>query len=340
MSDSVSTLDEAKLGAYLEQHIESFEGLISAEKFAGGQSNPTFLLTAKSGQYVLRRKPPGELLKSAHAVDREYKVLTALADTEVPVAHAYHLCEDDDVIGSMFYVMSFEEGRILWDPALPDLDKEQRRPIHLEMVRVLAEMHNIDITAVGLTDYGKPGNYYERQIGRWSKQYRAAETHKIDAMDSLIEWLPNNIPADDGEIRLIHGDYRLDNVMFHPTEPRAIAVLDWELSTLGHPLADLAYLCMCLRLTRDGSLKGLGGLDRGEVGVPTEEEMVKQYCELRNIDDIENWNFYLTFSFFRLASICQGVYKRAIMGNASNKQALETGNTTEPLAQMGMSLIK
>ncbi|MEH6549739.1 MAG: phosphotransferase family protein [Pseudomonadales bacterium] len=340
MSDSVSTLDEAKLGAYLDQHIESFEGLISAEKFAGGQSNPTFLLTAKSGQYVLRRKPPGELLKSAHAVDREYKVLTALAGTKVPVAHAYHLCEDDDVIGSMFYVMSFEEGRILWDPALLDLDKEQRRPIHLEMVRVLAEMHNIDITAVGLADYGKPGNYYERQIGRWSKQYRAAETHKIDAMDSLIEWLPNNIPADDGEIRLIHGDYRLDNIMFHPTEPRAIAVLDWELSTLGHPLADLAYLCMCLRLTRDGSLKGLGGLDRGEVGVPTEEEMVKQYCELRNIDDIENWNFYLTFSFFRLASICQGVYKRAIMGNASNKQALETGNTTEPLAQMGMSLIK
>ncbi|MEH6606417.1 MAG: phosphotransferase family protein [Pseudomonadales bacterium] len=340
MSDSVNTLDEAKLGAYLEQHIESFEGLISAEKFAGGQSNPTFLLTAKSGQYVLRRKPPGELLKSAHAVDREYKVLTALAGTKVPVAHAYHLCEDDDVIGSMFYVMSFEEGRILWDPALLDLDKEQRRPIHLEMVRVLAEMHNIDITAVGLADYGKPGNYYERQIGRWSKQYRAAETHKIDAMDSLIEWLPNNIPADDGEIRLIHGDYRLDNIMFHPTEPRAIAVLDWELSTLGHPLADLAYLCMCLRLTRDGSLKGLGGLDRGEVGVPTEEEMVKQYCELRNIDDIENWNFYLTFSFFRLASICQGVYKRAIMGNASNKQALETGNTTEPLAQMGMSLIK
>lgn len=340
MANAIDTLDTQTLSDYLEQHIDGFEGPLDAEKFAGGQSNPTFLLKAKSGKYVLRRKPPGQLLASAHAVDREFKVISCLANSDVPVAKAYHLCEDDAVIGSMFYVMSFEEGRIFWDPALPELaDNQQRSDFHREMIRVLAAMHNVDVNAVGLGDYGKPGNYFERQIGRWGKQYRAAETRTIDAMETLLEWLPANIPTDDGQVSLIHGDYRLDNVMFHPTESRAIAVLDWELSTLGHPFADLGYYCMCLRLPREGSIKGLLGIDRSELGIPSEEEIVSQYCELRGISGIENWHFYLAFSFFRLAAICQGVYKRALNGNASNKKALEVGKITEPLAQMAVALI-
>ena len=340
ISQAVDTLDTVKLNAYLGAHIEGFQGPIEAEKFPGGQSNPTFLLKATSGNYVLRRKPPGVLLKSAHAVDREYKVLQCLADTDVPVPRAYHLCKDDDVIGSMFYVMSFEKGRILWDPALPELDKQTRGNFHREMVRVLAAMHNVDVNAAGLGDYGKPGNYFERQIGRWSKQYRAAETDTIDAMEKLFEWLPANIQADDGQVSLIHGDYRLDNVMFHPTEPRAIAVLDWELSTLGHPLADIAYYCMCLRLPQEDNVKGLLGANLAELGIPNEKDVIAQYCNLRGIDRIEHWNFYLAFSFFRLACICQGVYKRALDGNASSKNAMDVGKLTQSLTQMAVALIK
>jgi aminoglycoside phosphotransferase (APT) family kinase protein len=332
-------LDTQKLAAYLEQQVPGFKGPLTAEKFPGGQSNPTYAVSAESGRYVLRRKPPGLLLKSAHAVDREFKVIAALADTGVPVAKVYHLCEDESVIGSMFFLMEFVDGVVHWDATLPDLDNEQRRVMYDEMNRALAAMHSVDIDAVGLADFGKPGNYFERQIGRWSKQYRAAETGTIEAMEQLLTWLPDNLPADDGKVSLVHGDYRLDNMMFHATEPRILAVVDWELSTLGHPYADLAYQCMQWRLPPGGSLSGLQGEDRAALGIPSEEEYVARYCERMGIDTIENWTFYLAFSFFRLAAILQGVKKRALDGNASNDQALEMGALVEPLASAATALI-
>ncbi len=339
MSDSVHHFDEARLASYLATHIEGFAGPVSAEKFAGGQSNPTFLLTTPGKQYVLRRKPPGTLLKSAHAVDREYRVLEALKDTPVPVATPYCLCEDDTVIGSMFYVMSYEAGRIFWDSALPELQPEERGPLFEEMIRVLAAMHDVDVDAVGLGDYGRPGNYFERQLDRWTRQYRASETEHFDAVERLIEWLGENMPADDGNVSLIHGDYRLDNIIFHPQAPRALAVLDWELSTLGHPMADLAYFCMCLRLPPEGHIKGLAGLDRRQLGLPTEAEVISRYCELRGIQGIEHWTFYLAFSFFRLAAIAQGVLKRALDGNASSEEAIKVGAMAPLLAQLALDMI-
>jgi aminoglycoside phosphotransferase (APT) family kinase protein len=339
MTQPNHSLDTQKLAAYLEQQVPGFKGPLTAEKFPGGQSNPTYAVSAESGRYVLRRKPPGLLLKSAHAVDREFKVIAALADTGVPVAKVYHLCEDESVIGSMFFLMEFVDGVVHWDATLPDLDNEQRRVMYDEMNRALAAMHSVDIDAVGLADFGKPGNYFERQIGRWSKQYRAAETGTIEAMEQLLTWLPDNLPADDGKVSLVHGDYRLDNMMFHATEPRILAVVDWELSTLGHPYADLAYQCMQWRLPPGGSLSGLQGEDRAALGIPSEEEYVARYCERMGIDTIENWTFYLAFSFFRLADILQGVKKRALDGNASNDQALEMGALVEPLASAATALI-
>ena len=332
-------LNLEKLGAYLEHSIEGFIGLDGAEKFSGGQSNPTYLLSAASGRYVLRSKPPGRLLKSAHAVDREFRVIQALAGADVPVARALHLCEDEGVTGSMFYVMSFEEGRIFWDPALPAINKEKRAGYHHELMRVLAAIHEVDVDAVGLTDYGRPGNYYERQISRWTKQYKAAETTRIEPMDILMDWLSANLPADDGQNSLIHGDYRIDNIIFHTTDVRALAVIDWELSTLGHPLADLAYYCMCLRLPADGDVKGLAGKDRNAWGVPEEQAIIEQYGEYRRLPAIENWHFYLAFSFFRMAAICQGVYKRGLDGNASHNKALEMGKLVEPMAVSAVDLI-
>lgn len=337
---SIEALEINELGLYLESEIADFKGLVSAEKFSGGQSNPTYLLNAASGQYVLRSKPPGELLKSAHAVDREYRVIQALANTDVPVARALHLCEDERVSGSMFYVMSYEEGRIFWDPALLELEKEQRQGYHQELLRILAAIHNVDTESVGLSDYGRSGNYFERQISRWTKQYQATETSSLENMNTLIDWLPANLPADDGQVSLIHGDYRFDNVIFHKTSSSALAVLDWELSTLGHPLSDLAYLCMCLRLPAEGDVKGLAGKDRKALGVPEEETIIANYCDLRDIPVIDNWPFYLAFSFFRMASILQGVYKRGIDGNASNKKALELGKLVEPLAKSAVELIR
>ena len=332
-------LNLEKLGAYLEHSIEGFIGLDGAEKFSGGQSNPTYLLNAASGRYVLRSKPPGRLLKSAHAVDREFRVIQALAGTDVPVARALHLCEDEGVTGSMFYVMSFEEGRIFWNPALPAINKEKRAGYHHELIRVLAAIHEVDVDAVGLTGYGRPGNYYERQISRWTKQYKAAETTRIEPMDILMDWLSANLPADDGQNSLIHGDYRFDNIIFHSTDVRALAVIDWELSTLGHPLADLAYYCMCLRLPADGDVKGLAGKDRNAWGVPEEQAIIEQYGEYRRLPAIENWHFYLAFSFFRMAAICQGVYKRGLDGNASHNKALEMGKLVEPMAVTAVDLI-
>ncbi len=336
----VDTLDEQTLAKYLEEHVPEFKGPLTAKKFAGGQSNPTFQIDAQSGRYVLRRKPPGKLLPSAHAVDREFMAMSALADSEVPVARAIHLCEDDSVIGSMFYLMEFIDGRIFWNAALPEVDKEERTAIYEEMNRVLAAMHRVDINQVGLQNFGKPGNFYERQIGRWSKQYRAAQTGDEPAMEALIEWLPKNIPADDGLISLAHGDFRLDNMIFHPSEPKILAVVDWELSTLGHPFADLAYQCMQWYFPAVGLIPGLAGVKRDDLGIPTEEEYVASYCERMGLAEIPNWNFYLAFSFFRLASICQGVKKRSLDGNASNKKADSVALMIAPLAAMGLQKSK
>lgn len=333
-------IDVSRLGAYLETTVPGFRGPVALEKFSGGQSNPTYRVRAASGNYVLRRKPDGVLLKSAHAIDREFRVMQALKGSDVPVAEAYHLCEDASVIGSDFYLMSYVEGRVLWDPALPEIARDQRAAYYDEMNRVMAALHSIDVNAVGLGDYGRAGNYFERQIGRWTQQYQATETETIQAMNRLIDWLPNELPADDGRVSLVHGDYRLDNLMLHPTEPRILAVVDWELSTLGHPLADLAYQCMQWRMPHDGLLRGLGGLDRVALGLPTEVAYVDAYCARMSLDGIENWNFYLAFSFFRLAAIAQGVRKRALEGNASSAQALEMGGLARPLAEMAIALIE
>jgi aminoglycoside phosphotransferase (APT) family kinase protein len=337
VTTAIASLDTDRLGAYLAEKIAGFGTLQKAEKFAGGQSNPTFKLTAGANRYVLRRKPPGELLASAHAVDREFHVISALADTDVPVPKAIALCEDETVIGSMFYIMEYLDGRVFWDPALPELDAAGRAAVFDEMNRVLAALHSVDVEAVGLGDYGKPGNYFERQVGRWTKQYRASETETVPAMEALIDWLPANMPADDGQVALVHGDYRLDNLMFHPTEPRIIAVLDWELSTLGHPLADLAYQVMAWQFPRDGGVMGLAGIDRSALGIPTDADFVAQYCARTGRRDIPDWNFYMAFCFFRIAAILQGVKKRALLGNASSADAGSRGDQVGPLAAMGLS---
>jgi aminoglycoside phosphotransferase (APT) family kinase protein len=331
--------DVDKLAQYLEAQVVGFKGPLKAEKFAGGQSNPTFKIITAGGDYVLRRKPPGELLKSAHAVDREYRVLAALADTDVPVAEVYHLCEDDSIIGSMFYLMEYKQGRVFWDPALPDMSNIQRGEIFDQMNRVLVALHSVDIDAVGLQDYGRPGNYFARQIGRWTKQYQASEIDTIADMDRLIEWLPENTPEDDGKLVLAHGDFRLDNMMFHATESQPIALLDWELSTLGHPYADLAYQCMQLRLENDCVLAGLGGIDRQKLGIPSEEEYVALYCQRMGIESIPNWNFYVIFSMFRFAAILEGVGQRALGGNASSDKAGQMRELVKPLAKMAVEMI-
>jgi len=332
---------EGPLLAWLEQEIEGFRGPARMEKFKGGQSNPTYRLTADSGAYVLRRQPPGELLKSAHAVDREYRVMRALAGTEVPVPRALGLCTDREVIGSMFFVMGFCDGRIFWDAALPDLSgPDARGAIYDDMNRVLAALHSLDPDAVGLGDFGKPGNYFARQLGRWTGQYRASELRCIPAMDELIAWLDGHLPPDDGQVSLVHGDYRLDNLVFDREHARIIAVLDWELSTLGHPYADLAYQCMQLRMPAGrGFSPGLAGLDRAQLGIPSEQAYVERYCQRRGIAGIDNWPFYLAFSFFRLGAIIQGVAKRAADGNASNRRAAELGEWVEPLARMALDVI-
>lgn len=333
-------LDTTRLQTFLEQQLPGFSGSLSAEKFAGGQSNPTFKLSANGRHYVLRRKPPGQLLKSAHAVDREFRVISALQDTDVPVPKTYCLCEDDAIIGSAFYVMEYLEGRVFWDPTLPEIDSAiERAAMYDEMNRVLAALHTVDVDAMGLSDFGRPGNYYERQINRWTRQYRASETGLCPDMETLIEWLPANLPADDGQASLVHGDYRLDNLMFHPTEPRIIAVLDWELSTLGHPLADLAYQCMAWALPGDAGVAGLGGVERQALGLPTNEQYIARYCERTGRDAIEHWNFYMVFCFFRLAAILQGVKKRALIGTASSAEAESRAAMVEPLAAQGVSLI-
>jgi len=344
MSDKVTTaiasLDTESLGPYLAGVIPGFGTLQKAEKFAGGQSNPTFLLTTDTGRYVLRRKPPGQLLKSAHAVDREYRVMKALGDTPVPVPRMHHLCEDESVIGAVFFVMDYLEGRIFWEALLPDCDRDERIALYDAMNAALAALHDVDPAQVGLADFGKPGSYYQRQIGRWGQQYRASETVAIPDMDALIAWLEANQPADDGMVSLVHGDFRHDNMIFDAGEPRILAILDWELSTLGHPYADLAYQCMQWRLPSKGAFRGMGDADRAALGLPAEADYVARYCARRGIDGIPDWSFYIAFSFFRLAAILQGVYKRALDGNASNpERGIRMGETVPLLARMAMEEI-
>lgn len=336
-----NALDEAALGPYLESHVPGFAGMRGVRKFNAGQSNPTYLIEAASGRYVLRAKPPGQLLKSAHQVDREYRVMAALKDTAVPVPQVLHLSGEDSPIGRMFYVMAYVEGRIFWDPALPDLaSAEERGAIYDAMNQVLAALHDVDVEAAGLADFGRPGSYFERQLNRWSGQYRASETGRVEAMERLIGWLENNLVADDGRVSLVHGDYRLDNMIFAPDEPRVLAVLDWELSTIGHPFADLSYQCMQWRLPNNSGFRGLGGLDRTALGLPTEAEYVARYCERRGLSGVPDWTFHLAFSFFRLAAICQGVYKRALDGNASNPEKARTyGEAVRLLANLACEAI-
>ncbi len=332
------TLDTSRLGPYLAEHIPGFSGELTAEKFAGGQSNPTFKLTAGGVSYVLRRKPPGELLASAHAVDREFRVISALQGTDVPVPKSFVLCDDDSIIGSMFYVMEYLDGRVMWDPLIPEAaDNRERAAIYDAMNQTLAALHTVDVEAVGLADFGRPGNYFERQVARWSKQYRASETRRIEGMEFLMQWLPDNMPEDDGSVSLVHGDYRLDNIMFHPEEPRVVAVLDWELSTLGHPLADLAYQVMAWMLPRDSGIKGLQGVDRKALGIPTDEEYIARYCERTGRSGIDNWNFYIVFCLFRLAAILQGIVKRAEIGTASSSEADVRGDMVEPLVELALA---
>ena len=330
--------DEGVLEDYLRAHISGFTGPMTVEQFKGGQSNPTYRITAGSGRYVLRRKPPGKLLPSAHAVDREYKVMTALGQTGFPVPKTYVLCTDESVIGTQFFLMDCVEGRIFWEQSLPGMTPAERGAIYDEMNRVIALLHSVDYQAIGLGDYGRPGNYFTRQIKRWSEQYRASETGRIAAMDNLIAWLPDNIPEGD-ETSIVHGDYRLDNMIFHPSEPRVLALLDWELSTLGHPLADFSYHCMSWHIS-PGAFRGIAGLDHAALGIPSEQEYIASYCRRTGRTGIANWNFYLAFGLFRIAAILQGIARRALDGTASSAQAVETGKRARPMAEMGWTLAK
>ena len=338
--------DIAALQSHLEARLPGFRGPLSVEQFKGGQSNPTYKLITPGAAYVMRSKPGpvAKLLPSAHAIEREYAVMAALHGTDVPVPRMLLLCEDESVIGRAFYVMEFVAGRVLWDQSLPALDNTARTAIYDEMNRVIAALHSVDVRAAGLQNYGKPGNYFERQIGRWTKQYQASITQPIAAMDRLIEWLPAHIPAsarDESQVSVVHGDYRLDNLVFHPDEPRVVAVLDWELSTLGHPLADFSYHCMSWHIP-PGSFRGLGGVAIAELGIPDEKTYVRRYCERTGRPDPEavmrDWNFYLAYNMFRLAGILQGIAKRVEMGTASSAQARQAGAGARPLAEMGWAI--
>ncbi|MDR2853260.1 MAG: phosphotransferase [Burkholderiaceae bacterium] len=335
-------IDTDALAAWLESHLEGFGGPLRLEMFKGGQSNPTYKLITPMRSYVMRAKPgpAARLLPSAHAIEREFKVMRGLAESDVPVPRMHLLCEDESVIGRAFYVMQFMPGRILWDPSLPGLSNAERGAIYDEMNRVMAALHTVDYAKHGLADYGKSGNYFERQISRWSKQYLSCVTGSDPEMDRLIEWLPAHIPArarDTGLTCIVHGDYRLDNLMFHASEARVIAVLDWELSTLGHPLADFSYHCMSWHIP-PSAFRGLGGVDVQSLGIPTEAEYIRRYCERTGLTTPEalapDWNFYMAYNLFRIAAILQGIAKRAEAGTASSEQAVASGRGARPMAQM------
>jgi aminoglycoside phosphotransferase (APT) family kinase protein len=333
--------DTGALSRWLAQHVPDYAGPLRVEMFKGGQSNPTYKLITPSRAYVMRAKPGpvAKLLPSAHAIEREFAVMRGLHGTDVPVARMYALCEDESIIGRAFYVMEFVEGRVLWDQTLPGMTREQRAAHYDELNRVIAALHKVDYAACGLAGYGKPGNYFERQIGRWSKQYVASITQPIPEMDRLIEWLPAHIPASarDGLTSIVHGDYRMDNVIFHPTEPRVLAVLDWELSTLGHPLADFSYHGMAWH-TPPGAFRGIGGVDIAALGIPDEASYIRRYCQRTGLTTPEalapDWNFYLSYNMFRIAAILQGIAKRAEAGTASSPQAKASGERARPMAEL------
>ncbi len=333
-------IDLMALGRYLSHHLPGFKGPIEAELFKGGQSNPTYRLSTPERAYVMRAKPgpAAKLLPSAHAIDREFRVMHALHASDVPVAQMLCLCEDESVIGRAFYVMEFVQGRVFWDQSLPGMSPSERAATYDEMNRVIAALHRVDFAALGLSDYGRPGNYFERQIGRWSKQYAASITQPIPAMDALIAWLPQSIPEaarDETRVSIVHGDYRLDNLMFHPSQPRVMAVLDWELSTLGHPMADFAYHCMSWHIP-PGVFRGIGGLDIASLGIPSESQYLQRYCQRTQTapPTPADWNFYLAYNLFRIAAILQGIAKRAEDGTASSDQAKASGAGARPLAEL------
>jgi aminoglycoside phosphotransferase (APT) family kinase protein len=340
MTDSTAATDRnslplTELGNYLARAVPELGNVQTATKFKGGQSNPTYLLRTDAGQLVLRRKPAGRILTSAHAVEREFRVLSALYGHGVPVAQPLHLCEDDSVIGSAFYLMAYVDGEVHWDPALPSIDQGRRTEYYHAAIAAMAAIHSVDIQARGLSDYGRPGNYFARQIKRWTEQYRASETDTLTAMEQLIEWLPQRCPDDDGLLSLVHGDFRFDNLMFARGAPKVLAIVDWELSTLGHPHADLGYLCMALRLPRNPVLSGLAGMDREALGIPSEANLIAHYASLTGTAPDDNWSFHLAFNFFRLAAIAQGVYQRARQGNASSEQADSAGQMARQVAELG-----
>ncbi len=333
--------DVAALDRWLQQHVEGFAGPLTVELFKGGQSNPTYKLITPGCTYVMRAKPGpvAKLLPSAHAIEREFAVMTGLAGSDVPVARMHALCEDESVIGRAFYIMAYVEGRVLWEQSLPGLDPAGRAAIYDEMNRVIAALHKVDYANRGLAGYGKPGNYFERQIGRWSRQYLASVTQPIPEMDRLIEWLPASIPASARSelTSIVHGDYRLDNLIFHPTEPRILAVLDWELSTLGHPLADFSYHCMSWHIPAK-LFRGIGGLDLAALGIPSEADYLRRYCERTGFATPEqlapDWNFYLAYNMFRIAAILQGIAKRVEDGTAASEQARSAGARARPMAEL------
>ncbi len=328
--------DPEPLQAFMLSHVEGFQGPLTVRQFRGGQSNPTYLLASPSGEYVMRRKPPGKLLKSAHAVDREYRVISALYAADFPVPRPYVLCEDEEIVGTMFFIMEFVEGRIFWELDLPDSDPGERRAIYEHANQTIADLHNFDHEKIGLSDFGKPGNYFARQISRWSKQYAASETSEITAMNKLIEWLPGNIPVDESAT-VVHGDYRLDNMIIHPAEPRIIAVLDWELSTIGHPLGDFTYHLMAWQMPEIGiGSTGLQGKNLELLGIPSEEDYVASYCAKIGRDDgIANRDFYSAYNFFRIAAILQGIAGRVRDGTAASVHAERAANAVAPLAALG-----
>ena len=339
------SFDTNALATWLAQHLPGFAGPLTVEMFKGGQSNPTYKLITPSGTYVMRAKPGpvAKLLPSAHAIEREYAVMQALAGTDVPVPQMLALCEDEAIIGRAFYIMEFLQGRVLWDQSLPGMTTAERGAYYDEMNRVIAALHSVDFAARGLADFGKPGNYFARQIGRWSKQYQASITEPIAEMEQLMAWLPAHMPAsalDERRVAIVHGDYRLDNLMFHPTEPRVIAVLDWELSTLGHPLADFAYHCMSWHVPASLS-RGIGGLDLAALGIPSEHDYIRRYCARTGLADADallaDWNFYMAYNMFRVAAILQGIAKRVQAGTAASAEAKAAGATARPLAELAWS---
>lgn len=332
--------DVSGLSRYLASRIDGFEGPLTVRQFKGGQSNPTYLLEVPSRRYVLRRKPPGQLLKSAHAVDREYRVIRALHATGFPVPRPWLLCDDESVIGTVFYIMDFVDGRIFWNLELPDLGRDERAAIYDDVNRTIATLHTLDYRAIGLEDFGRPGNYFARQISRWSGQYRASETQSIAAMDRLIEWLPDNIPADDSSA-LVHGDFRLDNLVIHPTEPRVIATLDWELSTIGHPLGDFTYHLMAWQMPEIGiGSTGLRDKPLGSLGIPDESAYLAAYCRRTGRREIPHRDFYSAYNLFRLAAILQGIAGRVRDGTAASAHAASAARAVAPLAELGWTHAK